>query len=171
MITGDEFGSAVTYQSERDLQIESLGASPILVGHLLWGSGAEVTTGAGGYNLSGNGPDIARAISIGLVIGGVLILIYECWRRRTPPMIAATAILTTGTVLAPVLSPQFLLWVLPLSAAAYGLGRENIVLLAGFVFTEIMLHNYAGVERPLRRLRLDPRSAQRRPPPLPRAWS
>ena len=47
---------------------------------------------------------------------------------------------------APVLSPQFLLWVLPISAVAYGLGRQNVVLIACFVLTEIALHNYAGVE-------------------------
>jgi hypothetical protein len=44
-----------------------------------------------------------------------------------------------------VLSPQFLFWLLPLSAAAYGLGRENAVLLAGMVLTQLMLQFYARV--------------------------
>jgi len=48
-------------------------------------------------------------------------------------------------VFAPVLSPQFLLWLLPLSAAAYGLGWRNAVLLAAILFTQIALQNYDGV--------------------------
>ncbi len=142
---GDEFASAVTYHTDRDLQIETVGAAPILVSHLLFGSGADVGIGAGGYNLVGSTADLARAISLGLLIAGALGLIYECWRRRTPRFVAATAILAVIVVPAPVLSPQFLLWVLPISAAAFGLGRENAVLLAAFVLTEIMLSNYDGV--------------------------
>lgn len=42
----------------------------------------------------------------------------------------------------PEFSPQFLLWLLPLSAAAYGLGRENLVLLAVLLFTQIELQHY-----------------------------
>ena len=147
LVLGDEFGSAITYHSERDLQIETLGATPLLIAHLLWGADAGVATGAGGYNLVAPGADFARTVSIVLLSAGVLFLIYEGWRRRTPPLIIATAILTTALVLAPVLSPQFLLWVLPISAAAYGLGRENVVLLACFVLTQVMLQNYDGVER------------------------
>jgi hypothetical protein len=45
-----------------------------------------------------------------------------------------------------VLSPQFLLWLLPVSACAYGLGRENLVLLLAILFTQIELQHYDGVE-------------------------
>jgi hypothetical protein len=48
-------------------------------------------------------------------------------------------------VFAPVLSPQFLLWILPLSAAAYGSSLNNLVLLAAVLFTQIGLQNYDGV--------------------------
>jgi hypothetical protein len=44
-------------------------------------------------------------------------------------------------------SPQFLLWILPLSAAAYGLSLKNVVLLIAVLFTQIALQNYDGVER------------------------
>jgi hypothetical protein len=49
-------------------------------------------------------------------------------------------------VFAPVLSPQFLLWILPVSACAYGLRRENVVLLAAVVLTQVELQHYDGVE-------------------------
>ena len=48
-------------------------------------------------------------------------------------------------VLAPVLSPQFLLWLLPLSAAAYGISAANALLLAAAVMTQLMLGFYARV--------------------------
>jgi hypothetical protein len=45
-----------------------------------------------------------------------------------------------------VLSPQFLLWILPISACAYGLGKENAILLVAILFTQITLQNYDGVD-------------------------
>jgi hypothetical protein len=146
IVWGDEFGSAISYHSNRDLQIETLGATPLLLAHQLFGAGASVTTGAGAFNLSASGAGAARTISIALTIALVLFLLYECWVRRTPAMVEATAILTVIIVFAPVLSPQFLLWVLPVSAVVYGAGRENAALLACFVLTELLLHNYIGVQ-------------------------
>ena len=43
------------------------------------------------------------------------------------------------------LSPQFLFWLLPLSAAAFGLGAANWVLVAAFAATQLMLQYYARV--------------------------
>jgi hypothetical protein len=146
IVWGDEFGSAISYHSNRDLQIETLGATPLLLTHQLFGAGAQVTVGGGAFNLSASGAGAARTISIALTIALVLFLLYECWVRRTPAMVEATAILTVIIVFAPVLSPQFLLWVLPVSAVAYGVGRENAALLACFVLTELLLHNYIGVQ-------------------------
>ena len=40
------------------------------------------------------------------------------------------------------LSPQFLLWMLPVSACAYGLGRQNAVLLVALVLTQVALQHY-----------------------------
>ena len=57
-----------------------------------------------------------------------------------------TALLTVMVVFAPVLSPQFLLWILPVSACAYGLGKENVVLLVAVVLTQVVLQNYDGVD-------------------------
>ena len=46
--------------------------------------------------------------------------------RRSRHLELATALLAVVVVLSPVLSPQFLFWLLPISAAAYGLGiREH----------------------------------------------
>jgi hypothetical protein len=146
IVMGDEFGSAINYHTNRDLQIETLGATPLLLAHQLFGAGAQVTVGAGAFNLAASGAGAARTISIALTIAVVLVLIYEGWVQRTPPLVEATAILAVVIAFAPVLSPQFLLWVLPVSAVTYGFGRENLALLAALVLTELLLHNYIGVE-------------------------
>jgi hypothetical protein len=146
IVWGDEFGSAISYHANRDLQIETLGATPLLLAHQLFGAGAEVTVGGGAFNLSASGAGAARTISIALTIALVLFLLSECWIRRTPALVESTAILAVIIVFAPVLSPQFLLWVLPVSAVTYGAGRENAALLVCFLLTELLLHNYIGVE-------------------------
>ena len=143
---GDEFGSAINYHSDRDLQIETVAATPFLAAHDLWGGSARVTTGGGSFNIDAPGADFAKALSILLGLALVTLIVAEGYRRRIGLFKEVTAILTAMIVFAPVLSPQFLLWVLPLSALAYGASRENLVLLACFVMTQDMLHNYIGVE-------------------------
>ena len=40
LVMGDEFGSAITYHTDRALQVESLAASPFEVAHALGSSGS-----------------------------------------------------------------------------------------------------------------------------------
>ena len=74
-----------------------------------------------------------------------VLVVRAGWRSRVPNLELVTALLTVMVVFAPVLSPQFLLWILPLSAAAYGLSWNNLVLLVAILFTQIALQNYDGV--------------------------
>jgi Glycosyltransferase family 87 len=141
LATGDRFGSAVTYQSDRDLQIETVAATPLLVAHLL-GGGAGITVGGGSYNIDASGADAARAISVLLLIACYALVVWLAWRSNSPPMDAAAAVIAVAIVFAPVLSPQFLLWLLPVSAAAYGLRAPNLVLLASILLTQFVLAEY-----------------------------
>lgn len=141
---GDEFSSAIAYHTERDLQIEALAATPLLVAHEL-GMDARTTFGAGSFNLDAPGAEIARALTVGLMVSAYLLATIAVWQRRIPPMAAATLIVTVLVVLAPVLSPQFLLWILPLSAAAFGLGLENALLLSAVALTRVMQDSYEQV--------------------------
>jgi hypothetical protein len=145
LVWGDEFGSAISYQTERALQIESLAASPFEIAHT-FGSNVSSTTGHGGFELVASGTDVARWISV--AIGAVLYLLVALagWRSKASNLELVTALVTVLVVFAPVLSPQFLLWILPVSAAAYGLRRENVVLLVAILFTQISLQNYDGVD-------------------------
>jgi hypothetical protein len=144
VIWGDSFFSAITYHSERELQVESVAATPFEVASLL-GAGAIPTAGHGGFDLISSGAGIAKWLWVLLGIGVYLIVVRAGWRSRVSNLRLVTALLAVLVVFATVLSPQFLLWLLPLSAAAYGLRRENLVLLVAIVLTQVTMQNYGDV--------------------------
>src|SRR3954452_8708434 len=146
LVLGDEFGSAISYHTNRALQVESLGASPFEVAHVLGSSGIASGVGHGGFELRASGTDASRWISVVIGVAGYLWLAIAGWRSNVSNLKLCTALLTVLVVFAPVLSPQFLLWILPLSACAYGLGKENFVLLVSILLTQIVLQNYDGVD-------------------------
>jgi Glycosyltransferase family 87 len=145
LVMGDEFGSAIDYHTERALQVESLAASPFEIAHVL-GGGAEVVVGHGGFEISASGATAARWISVGLGAIAYLALAVAGWRSRASNLELVCALLAVLVVFSPVLSPQFLLWILPVSACAYGLGRQNLVLLLAVLFTQIALQHYDRVD-------------------------
>ncbi len=146
ILTGDEFGSAISYHTQRALQVESLAASPFEIAHVLGVSGIGSGVGHGGFEISASGAIVARWSSVVIGAAGYLWLVWAGWRSQASNLQLVTALLTVLVIFAPVLSPQFLLWLLPVSACAYGLGRENFVLLVAILFTQIGLQNYDGVD-------------------------
>src|SRR6266545_4343854 len=122
---GDEFGSAITYHTQRALQVESLAASPFEIAHVFGSSGITTGVGHGGFEIQASGTTAARWISVILGAIGYLVLVRAGWRSKVSNLELVTALLTVLVIFAPVLSPQFLLWILPVSACAYGLGKEN----------------------------------------------
>ena len=146
LVMGDEFGSAITYHTQRALQVESLAASPFEVAHVLGSPGISSVVGHGGFEIRSSGATAARWISVVLGAGSYLWLVWAGWRSRASNLALVTALLTVMVVFAPVLSPQFLLWILPVSACAYGIGKENLVLLVTVLLTQIVLQNYDGVD-------------------------
>jgi Glycosyltransferase family 87 len=141
---GDEFGSAIDYHSGRELQVEAVAATPFDLAALA-GSGVSSDYGSGSYNVVGSGTEVARALSIALLVFGYGLVLWAGWRRPERPgghRELASALLAVAIVFSPVLSPQFLLWLLPISAAAYGLGRENAVLIGALACTHLALQHY-----------------------------
>jgi Glycosyltransferase family 87 len=143
---GDEFGAAITYHTNRELQIESLAATPFEIFHRLGWADASSGVGHGGFELVASGANVARWLSVALGVGAYVLLVWAGWRSRVSNLKLVTALLTVMVVFAPVLSPQFILWILPVSAAAYGLSRENALLLIAVLFTQIILQNYDQVD-------------------------
>jgi hypothetical protein len=146
IVMGDEFGSAITYHTQRALQVESLAASPFEIAHVLGSSGISSGTGHGGFEIHASGSTAARWISVATGAIGYLWLVRAGWRSKASNFQLATAVLTVLVIFAPVLSPQFLFWILPISACAYGLGKENLLLLVAILLTQIVLQNYDGVD-------------------------
>jgi hypothetical protein len=146
LVMGDDFGSAIGYHTERPVQVEALAASPFEVAHVLGASGIHTVIGHGGFEVSASGTEVARWISVLIGAAVYLALVAAGWRSRASNLELVTALLAVLVVFSPVLSPQFLLWILPLSACAYGLGKENLVLLAAVLFTQITLQHYDGVD-------------------------
>jgi Glycosyltransferase family 87 len=146
LVMGDEFGSAITYHTQRALQVESLAASPFEIAHVFGTDGVTSGVGHGGFEIHASGTTAARWISVVIGAAGYLWLVLVGWRSKATNLQLVTALLTVMVVFAPVLSPQFLLWILPVSACAYGLGKENLVLLVAILFTQIGLQNYDGVD-------------------------
>jgi hypothetical protein len=146
IVMGDEFGSAISYHTERTLQVESLGASVFEVAHVLGASGVSTGVGHGGFEISASGATAARWVSVVIGAGGYVWLVWAGWRSKVTNFELVSALLAVLVVFAPVLSPQFLLWLLPISACAYGLRRENVVLLLAILFTQIELQHYDGVD-------------------------
>jgi hypothetical protein len=146
IVMGDEFGSAISYHTERTLQVESLGASVFEVAHVLGASGVSTGVGHGGFEISASAATAARWVSVVVGAAGYLWLVWAGWRSKATNFELVAALLAVLVVFAPVLSPQFLLWLLPVSACAYGLGRQNLVLLAAIVLTQIELQHYDGVD-------------------------
>jgi Glycosyltransferase family 87 len=146
LILGDEFGSAITYHTQRALQVESLAASPFEIAHVFGASGISSGVGHGGFEIQASGTTAARWVSVIIGAVGYLVLVRAGWRSKVSNLELVTALLTVLVIFAPVLSPQFLIWILPVSACAYGLGKENLVLLVAILFTQIGLQNYDGVD-------------------------
>jgi Glycosyltransferase family 87 len=141
---GDEFGSAIGYHTERALQVEAVAATPLEIAAINdVAKGAEY--GSGSFNFVAAGADTARAISIGLLVTSYALVLWAGWRTRVSHLKLVTALLAVILVFSPVLSPQFLFWLLPLSAAAYGLSAANVVLVLACVMTQLMLQFYARV--------------------------
>jgi uncharacterized membrane protein (DUF2068 family) len=108
---------AVTTQTSRPLQIETLGAGFLLVLHHVAGTGVTMQSSHGSQNLAGSGPDALAALQTVLQVGA-LVAVWV-WFARGPSdrdrlvrgwAAAVCAFIAFGKVL----SPQFLIWLLPL---------------------------------------------------------
>ena len=118
-------------QLGRPLQIESLGSAFFLAAHHLLGLELEMRSGHGSQNLAGAGPAVA-----GVLLSVVqLAVLAWIWLRRpgTPAELVrwSAAALVAFVALGKVLSPQFLIWLVPLVALVAGVrGLRATALLA-----------------------------------------
>jgi hypothetical protein len=119
---------SVWRQARRPLQIESLGSALLLAGHHAFGLDLTMKSSSGSQNLDGGLPDAIAAVQ-GLVQLVVLVAVWIAFARgpatRERLVRYAAAAVCAFVVLGKVLSPQFLIWLIPLVPLVRG--RRGLV--------------------------------------------
>jgi len=124
--------STIAYHLDRPLQLEATGSAYLMSLRIMAGASLAVESSFGSQGLSGENPQYVATISTIVLVALIAVIAWQVWRlvqRNTAATdgvllvagIAATcvALLVAGKVL----SPQFLVWILPgavLIAGRYG---------------------------------------------------
>jgi len=133
---------SLSVQLTRPLQVESLGSALLLVGHHVFGLGVTGDTSHGSQNLAGNAA-AGLAVASTVLQAGVLIWIWAAFARGRgdgEALVRSTAAaLCAFIAFGKVLSPQFLIWlipIVPLVRGRRGLGASALLGIA-LVLTQI----------------------------------
>jgi hypothetical protein len=127
------FTDSIQRQLERPLQIESLGSALLLAAHRLGAYDATVVSSSGSQNLGGPAADalaVAQTVVQIFAVVGVWML-FEARRGGREGFVAACAATAVAFVaFGKVLSPQFLVWLVPLVplvAGRIGIGASALL--------------------------------------------
>ncbi len=109
------------YHAERPLQFESVLATPFLLAHVLGVAHVQIATAYGSQMVVAPGADLVARLSGPLQVAALAFTHWVLLRRRVhlgPQQLAlaALSVLLAFLVSGKVLSPQFLIWLLPLAA-------------------------------------------------------
>ena len=133
---------SVVRQTTRPLQIESLGAAVLIALHHVAGLGVTMRSGHGSQNLDGTAPNVIGVLQTVVQIA-VLVTIWALYARgrggREELLRASAAAVVAFVALGKVLSPQFLIWLVPLVPLVRGrrgLAASGLLLVA-IVLTQL----------------------------------
>jgi hypothetical protein len=143
ILSPDGLAVALERQTGRPLQVESLGASFLFAAHQLGWYEPTVVSSYGSQNLLGSAPDAlatAQTVVQALAIVGAWLL-YAALRRSGPEQLlaAGAAVAASFVAFGKVLSPQYLIWLVPLVplvAGGFGLAASGL-LLAAMILTHL----------------------------------
>jgi hypothetical protein len=133
---------SVSVQLGRPLQVESIGAAVLLVAHHVFGFGLAGETSHGSQNVAGTAADVLGVAST-VVQAAVLVWIWVSFARGPATgstlVRAFAAAVCAFIAFGKVLSPQFLIWLIPVVPLVRG--RRGLwagaLLLAALVLTQI----------------------------------
>jgi len=124
---------SLSVQLTRPLQVESLGSALLLVGHHVFGLGVTGDTSHGSQNLAGNAAEWLAVVST-VLQAGALVWIWAAFARGrgdAEALVRSTAAaLCAFIAFGKVLSPQFLIWlipIVPLVRGRRGLGASALL--------------------------------------------
>jgi hypothetical protein len=136
------------YHSERPVQLESLLASPYLVGRLLGSTSVAITNSHGSQGIVGPGTVMLARLSPWLMVACLAALYALLWRRRRHlrdhPADVSLVLLAMVLILmctSKVLSPQFLIWTIPfLALVSAGGGGWRLGIGLGLLAVLVLTH-------------------------------
>jgi hypothetical protein len=108
---------SISSQAGRPLQIESLGAAFLLAAHQLGAYDPTVVSSHGSQNLDGGLPDALAAVQTAFQLIALVAVWIVFTRGRPDPerlLVGCATALVAFVAFGKVLSPQFLIWLLPL---------------------------------------------------------
>jgi hypothetical protein len=113
-------------QAGRDLQVESLGAGALLLLHQLGAYTPQATNSLSSFSLGGSVADAVATAST-ILQGLAVLAVWIVYARRDVPddeprrlLLASAAAVAAFVTFGKVLSPQYLLWLIPLVALVAG---------------------------------------------------
>ncbi len=125
-------GRMFGYHLRRPLQLESVGANLVLIGRWVTGGSHRVETSFGSQNLIGPGAGAVTAACSLLAVAGIMaVLVRSHWAAVDGPgaveafavdafVAGSAAVLSLALVFGKVLSPQYLLWIVPATLLVKG---------------------------------------------------
>ena len=130
-------------QTGRALQIETLGSSLLLGLHSLGGYSPHPSFGSGSWNLTGSLPDALAALQTVLQVAAV-VLVWLAFARgsrgREQLLVGSAAAVAVWVLFGKVLSPQYLLWLVPLVAVVVGRRPAKLAFPVGLVAAISLTH-------------------------------
>jgi hypothetical protein len=134
--------ASISGQAGRPLQIESLGSAVLIAVHHLDGLALAVQSSHGSQNLAGSAA--ATAAVVHGVVQPLAVLLVWVWFLRGPStderlLLACAAAVAAFVAFGKVLSPQFLLWLLPVVPLVRGRRgvAAGVLLGCAFVLTQL----------------------------------
>jgi Glycosyltransferase family 87 len=135
----DGVWSSVSGQARRPLQLESVGAGALLAAHQLWGYAVSGMSSHGSDNLAGRLPD-SLAAAQSLLVAVALVALWFAFARgpatRDRFLRYSAAAVCAFVAFGKVLSPQYLIWLIPLIPLVRG--RRGVAAAALFVATLVL---------------------------------
>jgi hypothetical protein len=142
VLAPDGVWHSVRVQLERPLQVESSGAAFLLVAHNVFGFALAGETSHGSQNVAGGAAHVVAIVSSVLQAG---VLVWIWWAFARGPATAAALVRSSAAAVCAfvafgkVLSPQFLIWLIPVVPLVRG--RRGLwasaLLLAALALTQI----------------------------------
>jgi hypothetical protein len=157
VVAPDGVAESLERQAERPLQIESLGASMLLAADRLGVYSASVATSSGSQNLIGALPDTLASVQTvlsALAVASVWIVFARTRRGPAELLTASASAVAAFVAFGKVLSPQFLIWLVPLIPLVLERARVAAALFGAAGITTLLWFPYrywevVAIERPV----------------------